>query len=254
MAGTAIQADFSDRVVLVTGAASGIGSAVAARFVAAGATVCGCDISKNGSAPGAALFGQVDVSDESSVATFVAQVVEKFGRIDTVVNVAGVGVQSDTFVATHDVSLPEWQKVIDVNLTGTFIVSRATLPELIKTKGSIVNIASVMGLVAGAGVIAYTSSKFGVVGLTKGMALDYARGGVRVNAVCPGFVNTPLVQHHLVQSGDADAEMANLNALHPVGRIGEPYEIADAVLWAASDSASFLTGAAIPVDGAYSAA
>jgi NAD(P)-dependent dehydrogenase (short-subunit alcohol dehydrogenase family) len=242
-----------ERVVIVSGAASGIGAAVAARFTRANAAVCGCDVKSADKPADFAHWGRVDITDEESISAFITKVSAKFGRVDTLVNVAGVGVQSDTFAKTHEVTLGEWEKVIGVNLTGTFLLSRATLPHLLQTKGSVVNIASVMGLVGATGAIAYVSSKFGVVGLTKGMALDYAKDGVRVNAICPGFVYTPMVQRHLVQSGDPAAELASLNQQHPLGRIAQPSEIAEAVFWVASDAASFVTGAAIPVDGGYSA-
>jgi NAD(P)-dependent dehydrogenase (short-subunit alcohol dehydrogenase family) len=250
MSGAETRADFTGRVVLVTGAASGIGAAVATRFIDAGASVAGCDIAGE-PLPGAALWASVDVSDQEQVDAFVARVVAELGRLDVVVNVAGVGIQSDTFVATHQVTLPQWQKVIDVNLTGSFLVAHAALPALIESRGTVVNIASVYGLAAAPGTIAYAASKHGVIGLTKGMALEYAKDGVRVNAICPGFVNTPMVQHHLVQAGDPEAELGRLNELHPMGRIAAPPEIADAVFWVASDSAGFVTGTAIPVDGGF---
>jgi len=249
MAGTRITADYSGEVVLVTGAASGIGAAVSARFIEAGATVAGSDIVAKPGADGFAHWAQVDVSKEAQVDAYVASVVAEFGTIDVVVNVAGVGVQSDTFVPAHEVTLAQWQKVIDVNLTGSFLIARAALPALLKAGGAVINIASVYGLAAAPGTIAYAASKHGVIGLTRGMAVEYAKLGVRVNAVCPGFVNTPLVQHHLVQSGDADAELGRLNELHPIGRIADPAEIADTVFWVASDSASFVTGSAVVVDG-----
>lgn len=254
MSGTAISADFTGKVVVVTGSASGIGAAIAARFIGAGATVCGIDRSPYSNPEGFALTSSVDVSDSADVDAHIAEVIKKFGHIDVLVNTAGVGVQAETFTRGHEVTQPEWQKVLDVNLTGSFNTARAALPALVESRGSIVNISSIMGLVGTVGALAYVASKAGVLGLTKGLALEYAPDGVRVNAVCPGFVDTPMVRRHLEQSGDPAAELAKLNATHPVGRIGQPSEIADAVLWLASDSASFVTGASIPVDGGFIAA
>lgn len=243
-----ITADFSGQVVVVTGAASGIGAATIRRFIEAGATAVGCDIAGE-QIEGSAGWGIVDVGDESSVGEFVERVRSEFGRIDVVVNVAGVGVQSDSFIRTHELTLPQWQRVIDVNLTGSFLMARAALPSLIETKGVLVNIASVYGLAAAPGTIAYASSKHGVIGLTRGIALEYALDGVRAVAVCPGFTRTPMVEHHMEQSGDPEGEMARVASLHPMGRLAEPSEIADAVFWAASDSAGFVTGSAVVVDG-----
>lgn len=245
-----VTADYSGKVVLVTGAGSGIGAATLKRFMEAGATSIGCDVNDNRIA-GSDFWGLVDVSDEGSVTQFVGDVRAKFGRIDVVVNVAGVGVQSDEFIRTHEVTLSQWQRVIDVNLTGSFLVSRAALPALVESRGVIVNIASVMGFAAAPGTIAYAASKHGVMGLTKGIALEYAADGVRAIAVCPGFTNTPMMEHHLEQSRDPAGELARVAALHPMGRLAEPSEVADAVFWAASSSASFVTGSAIIVDGGF---
>jgi NAD(P)-dependent dehydrogenase (short-subunit alcohol dehydrogenase family) len=249
-----LTADFSGVVVLVTGAASGIGAAIAKRFIEAHATVCGCDISAESTGPeGVATWGKVDVSSDASISSYVSKVAAEHGRIDVLVNAAGVGVQGNTFAPTHEVSTDGWQKVIDVNLTGAFLASRAALPELIKAKGSVVHVASIMSYVNAPGTVAYGSAKAGLLGLTRVMALEYAKQGVRVNSVCPGFVDTPMVRRHLEQSGDPAKELAALNSLHPIGRIGRPSEIADAVFWLASASASFVTGIGLQVDGGYAA-
>jgi dihydroanticapsin dehydrogenase len=249
-----VVADFSGMTIIVTGSSSGIGEAIVDKFLAAGAIVCGCDISPSSRVVERYFhFAGVDVSDEASMSVFVNKVIGAHGGIDVLVNSAGVGVQSGTFVPTHEVGLEEWQKVINVNLTGTFIASKFALPHLLESKGSIVNIASVMAHVSSPGTAAYTASKSALLGLTRVMALEYAAAGVRVNAICPGYVSTPMVQRHLMQSGNPEAELDALAALHPVGRIADASEVADAVVWVASGSASFVTGAAITVDGGYAA-
>jgi short chain dehydrogenase len=154
-----LTADFSGVVVLVTGAASGMGAGIARRFIEAHATVCGCDISAESTGPeGVATWGKVDVSSDASISSYVSKVAAEHGRIDVLVNVAGVGVQGNTFAATHEVSTDGWQKVIDVNLSGAFLASRAALPELIKAKGSVVHVASIMSYVNAPGTVAYGSA------------------------------------------------------------------------------------------------
>lgn len=244
-------ADFKEQVVVVTGAASGIGEAVAARFREAGATVCGCDVSIRPAADAGddfALWGTLDVRDESAVSDLFSRVVSELGGIDVLVNAAGVG---SAFVSNDELTLSEWDRVLGINLTGSWVTAHVALPALVKSRGAIVNISSVMGFSARSGTGAYAPSKAGVLGLTRVLALEYAPAGVRVNAICPGYVDTPLVAKRLSASPDGDAERASLEARHPLGRLGRPEEIADAVVWVASDSASFVTGASIPVDGGY---
>jgi meso-butanediol dehydrogenase/(S,S)-butanediol dehydrogenase/diacetyl reductase len=188
-----LTADLAGVVVAVTGAASGIGAAIAKRFTEAHAIVCGCDSSAESTGPeGVATWGKVDVSSDASNSSYVSKVAAEHGRIDVLVNAAGVGVQGNTFAPTHEVSTDGWQKVIDVNLTGAFLSSRAALPELIKAKGSVVHVASIMSYVNAPGTVDYGSAKAGLLGLTRVMALEYAKQGVRVNSVCPGFVDTPM--------------------------------------------------------------
>ena len=150
-------------------------------------------------------------------------------------------------------TVAQWQKVIDVNLTGSFLVSRASIAHLVVTGGNIVNLSSVFGLVGAPGTIAYTTSKHGIIGLSKGMALEYAPYGVRVNAVCPGYVSTPMVNDHLGKTADPEASLATITAQHPLGRIAEPREIAESILWVSSSAASFVTGTALTIDGGFTA-
>jgi NAD(P)-dependent dehydrogenase (short-subunit alcohol dehydrogenase family) len=245
------------RVALITGAASGLGAASARRFAEEGALLAGFDLNEADggdwaeAAAGAkdALFETGDVRDADRVAAFVATVRERFGRIDVLVNSAGVG--SGGYV--HLLEIEEWDRVIDVNLKGTFLFCRAVLPVMLERKrGSIVNVASVEGVEGMELTSVYNASKGGVVLLTKNMAIDYARQGVRVNCICPGFVETPLLQEVM-----GNPEMAAIREkvvdAHMLGRLGRPVEVANAALFLASDEASFVTGHSLVVDGGFTA-
>jgi NAD(P)-dependent dehydrogenase (short-subunit alcohol dehydrogenase family) len=187
----------------------------------------------------------VDVSDPDGVAAFVRLEASEFGGLDIAFNNAGVEVVA---TVTADCSDENWARTLAVNLTGTWLCMRAEIPHMLARGGSIINCASIAGLVGFAGLPAYTASKHGVVGLTKTAALDYAQQGIRVNAICPGVIRTPMVERFT--HGDPDQEAA-LVAGEPMGRMGEPEEIASAVVWLASDGASFVTGQAIAVDGGW---
>ena len=249
--------DLAGKVVLITGAASGIGAATFFKLRGLGATVEGCDLSvvplETESRFENVRMATVDIRDAEQVQRFVDSVIERHVRIDAVVNCAGVGVTSEQVPMTHETSREDWDRQIGVNLTGTYIVSRAALPALIVQGGAIVNISSIAGLVGIAGLSAYSASKAGVLGLTRTMALEYATSRVRVNAICPGFVDTPMVRSSLDRSDDPAAALRSAELLHPMGRLAQPSEIADVVAWLVSDSASFVTGAAIPVDGGFTA-
>jgi NAD(P)-dependent dehydrogenase (short-subunit alcohol dehydrogenase family) len=238
------------RVAYVTGAASGIGLACAARFASEGAIVVGADINTtDGWEPmtksaQAADFHVMDVRDEEAQHAVVADIVAKHGRIDAVVTAAGIA--GGGFV--HMMSLEDWQRVQDVNLTGTFLTAKAVLPTMIEQRsGSIITIASVEGLEGCEGGSTYNASKGGVVLLTKNLACDYGRAGIRANVICPGFIETPMF--HAVTDG---LEMTPLiKEQHKLGRFGQPEEIAGAAYFLASDDSSFITGVALPVDGGY---
>lgn len=247
----------ADRIALVTGSASGIGSACALRFAAEGAVIAGLDLAAEADerwretlrlAPGS-RFVRADVRDEASVAAAVAEVLGSYGRVDVVVNSAGVAGGGPV----HLLAIEEWERVLGVNLTGTFLVCKHVLPSMIeRRRGSIVNIASVEGLEGSEGGSAYNASKAGVVLLSRNMAMDYARVGVRVNAVCPGFVDTPMFHQVMDLPGLAPFRERVVEA-HQLGRTGTPEEIANAALFLASDEASFVTGHALVVDGGYTA-
>jgi len=245
------------KVAFITGAASGIGSACALRCAQEGARIAGfdqndaCDARWNDAArlaPGV-HFVTGDVRNEDSVAAALAAVQQRFGRIDVVVNSAGVAGGGPV----HLVPVEEWDRVVDINLKGTFLVCKHALARMLEQgSGSIINIASIEGLEASEGGSAYNASKAGVVMLTRNMAMDYARKGIRVNAVCPGFIETPMFSN-LFELPGLDAFRARIVDAHQMGRTGRPEEIANAVLFLASDEASFITGHALVVDGGFTA-
>ena len=233
-------ARFDGKVVLVTGAASGIGAATAALFAAEGAHVVGVDV--NGDGDGV-LKG--DVTDPASVAEFVGAAIEGHGGIDVLANVAGMV----RFAHVEQISLADWQQHLDVNLTGPFLVSQAALGTLIERRGCIVNVASIAGLKGQAYTAAYSASKGGLVLLTKSMALELAPRGVRVNAVCPSGVNTPLIAG-VAATIPADSEQQLMARLGSVLRgFVTPEEIAEAIAYLASDAARSITGTTLVVDG-----
>jgi NAD(P)-dependent dehydrogenase (short-subunit alcohol dehydrogenase family) len=245
--------DFGEQVALVTGAAAGIGRASALAFAAAGAKVVVADIDEAGGnetvalareAGGEARFVATDVATSASVQHMVDATIAAYGRLDFAHNNAGVA------AAQHDVGdLPEaeWDRVQGVMLRGVYLCMKYEIPHLLAEGGAIVNTASGAGLVGYPGQSPYVSSKHGVLGLTKSAALEYGHRGVRVNAVCPGTVLTPMVEAATQVPGLEE----QLVALHPIGRIGTPDEIAQAVLWLCSDGASFVLGHALAVDGGY---
>jgi len=244
--------DFRGRVAIVTGAAAGIGRASALGFARAGASVVVADIDVSAGEETAALardlgarasFVATDVASPASVDALLVRTIEEFGRLDFAHNNAGVA------GAMHDVGelpIEEWDRVTAVMYRGVYLCMHAEIPHLLAEGGAIVNTASGAGLVAYPGQAPYVSSKHGVIGLTKTAALEYGRRGVRVNAVCPGTVLTPMVQNVIDQGLEE-----HLVALHPIGRIGTAAEVANAVLWLCSDDASFVLGVALPVDGGY---
>jgi NAD(P)-dependent dehydrogenase (short-subunit alcohol dehydrogenase family) len=243
------------KIALVTGAAAGIGLATAEALGREGARVVLADVHDDaGKAAVAALAHQgheamyvhADVTDDGQVAALVAAAVEHFGGLDLAFNNAGI---SEPPAPLHAGSPDVWARTLAVNLTGVWSCMRHEIPAMLaRGGGAIVNTASVAGLVGVAGAAPYAASKHGVVGLTKAAALDYARQGIRVNAVCPGVTDTEMVQHYI--AGDEQTKAA-IQAMEPIGRIGRPEEIAAAVLWLLSDQMSYLTGQAVAVDGGF---
>jgi NAD(P)-dependent dehydrogenase (short-subunit alcohol dehydrogenase family) len=245
--------ELTGKIAIVTGASAGIGRAAAGALAAEGAAVVLADRDRErGEAVaqeirdkgGTALFVETDVSDDAQVAAMVARTVHEFGGLDLAFNNAGIeGVPAPTHKCTPD----NWQRTLAVNLTGVWSCMRHEIPAMLaRGDGAIVNCASVAGLVGFATSPAYVASKHGVVGLTKTAALEYAEQGIRVNAVCPGVIDTDMVARFTGREPEAEAAM---NAMEPVGRMGRPEEIADAVVWLCSRRASFVTGQAVAVDG-----
>lgn len=238
------------RVALVCGAASGIGAAVVRRFAAEGATLVACGVPTPASA-GLALDLAGDVTDEAQVQAVVAEAVARHGHIDVLVNAAGV-VASDSAAEIDDAV---WQRLHDVNLGGTMRTMRAVLPQMLaRGSGSIVNIASVAGFNAGAESASYASSKAGVIALSRSAAHAYGARGVRVNALCPGWVATPMAAREMEALAQAlgvsaDEARARTAARIALGRMAQAEEIAAVALFLASDDASFVTGAALVADG-----
>jgi len=246
---------FRERVVLITGGSRGIGLATARAFHDDGASVVLTSRHEGrGRSAEAALAGAVflptDVRDAAACDRAVAAARDRFGRLDVLVNNAGVIYRDRPVDALSEA---EWDETFDVNVKGAFLMSRAALPALRASRGSIVNIASYVALVGFAGAAAYAASKAALVNLTRSMALDHATEGIRVNAVCPGSVDTDMI--HAAWAARPDPEAARLAwaAKHPLGRIATADEVAAAVLFLASDDARFITGVALPVDGGITA-
>jgi NAD(P)-dependent dehydrogenase (short-subunit alcohol dehydrogenase family) len=247
--------EFSDKVALVTGAAGGIGEAIAVSFAQKGAKVVVADIDEeNGKsvvekiieADGEAIFLKADVADDQAVKQMVEETIAAFGRLDYAVNNAGIG---GAQANTGEYAIEDWLQVIDINLNGVFYCMRYEIPQMLDNGGgAIVNISSILGTDAFEKTSAYTASKHGVIGLTKTAALEYAQQGIRVNSVGPAFINTPMVTE-----GFDDEALEQIMALHAMGRLGEPQEVADMVTFLCSDKASFMTGGYYLVDGGYTA-
>jgi NAD(P)-dependent dehydrogenase (short-subunit alcohol dehydrogenase family) len=249
---------FSGKVALVTGAASGIGRACARLFAEQGASVIVSDVAAEGGeetvrlieeAGRKAAFIRADVSDAKEVEALVGEGVETFGRLDCAVNNAGI---EGVLAPTADYPEEAWNRVLAINLTGAFLCMKHVIPLMLEGGGgSIVNMASILGLVGFANAPAYTTAKHGLLDLTKVAALEYATLGIRVNALCPGFIETPMVMERGVEAGTHPEVYEQIAELHPIGRLGKSEEIAEAAVCLCSDAASFVTGHAMTADGGY---
>ncbi len=251
--------NLAGKTALVTGGGSGIGRAASLAYAREGARVVVADVNVEGGeetvlrikeAGGDAILVHADVSVPEDTQAMVAQAVEAFGSLDCAFNNAGISGGRDRRL-TADYLEEDWDRVIGINLKGVWLCMKAEIPQMLKQGGgAIVNTASVAGLVAISGTVAYIAAKHGVTGITKAAALEYAKSGIRVNAVCPGYIHTPMVQGIFDEIDGFEDRVASR---HPIGRLGEPSEIAEAVVWLSSDAASFVTGHNMPVDGGYTA-
>ena len=241
-----------DKVAVITGGSSGIGRAAALAFAAEGARVAiGARRTAEGEETarlvreqgGDAIFVQTDVRDSGQIERLVQTAVDRWGRLDSAFNNAGI--EGPLFIPTTNYSEEAWNEVIAVNLTGVFLAMKHEIPHILKQGGAIVNMSSIAGLVGGTFNAAYFASKHGVVGLTKAAAIEYAKSGLRVNAVCPAVIETDMANRAFSEMWDRVVDM------HPIGRVGTPQEVADVVVWLCSERASFITGHALPVDGGF---
>ena len=248
--------NFSGKVALVTGAASGIGRACAQAFAREGARVVVADVDVDRgaetvrliqAADGEGMFCRCDVSQPAEVEALFKTLLQAYGRLDYACNNAGIG---GTTALTADYPAEIWNRVLAINLTGAWLCMKYEIPQMLKQGGgSIVNMASILGTVGFAAASAYVTAKHGLIGLTKTAAIEYATQGIRVNAVCPGFIYTPMLeQAGMAEGTDLYATIANL---HPIKRLGKPEEVAQVVTWLCSEAASFITGDAVLVDGGY---
>lgn len=244
---------FQDKVAIVTGGSFGIGRASAIAFAKRGAKVVIADwmedhetlnaITSDG---GDAIFVKCDVSNDESVRTMVDKTIEQYGKLDYAFNNAGVeGISA----VTHECTNENWDKTISINLKGVWLCMKYEIPHMIKEgKGAIVNNASIAGLVGFVNIPAYVASKHGILGLTKNAALEYAKSGIRVNAVCPGVIKTAMIDRF---TGKDKLLEKQFESMEPVGRMGQPEEVAQAVIWLCSDAASFVTALPMVVDGGW---
>lgn len=244
---------FENKVAIVTGGSFGIGKATALAFSRRGAKVVIADLVEDDetynaivAGGGEAIFVKCDVSKATDVKKLVESTISRFGRLDYAFNNAGIeGISAPVQDCTED----NWDRTLGVNLKGIWLCMKYEIPEILKQgKGVIVNCASIAGLVGFPGLPAYVASKHGVIGLTKTSALECAKFGIRVNAVCPGAIKTPMIDRITESKKEAEEQFANME---PIGRLGNPDEVANAVIWLCSDEASFVTGHAMAVDGGW---
>lgn len=248
-----METQFKNKVAIVTGGSFGIGKATAIAFAKKGARVTIADLVEDAEVVNAikALGGEVnfikcDVSKTEDVKAMIEKTIATFGRLDYAFNNAGIEGSNGT---TQECTEENWDKTIAVNLKGIWLCMKYEIPEILKQgKGVIINCASVAGLIGFPGLPAYVASKHGVIGLTKTSALECAKLGIRVNAVCPGAIKTPMIDRI---TGNKKEVEEQFTGLEPIGRLGQPEEVANAVLWLCSDEASFVTGHAMAVDGGW---
>jgi len=250
-----VSIDLKGRVAIVTGGAMGIGEATARKLAKCGAAVAIFDLDRDaGTKTAAAIakdgaaasdFFPCNVGVSAQVSQSVDAVVSKFGGVDILVSNAGIQLYGDVVTTTEE----DWDRLMGINLKGCFLVSKFVVPHMLKRGGAIVIVGSVQSMTAIANSVAYVTSKHALLGLTRAMALDYARNGIRVNCVCPGAIDTPMLRWAASLSEDPESVMQTCDRMHAMGRIGKADEVADAIVYLASPMASFITGAALVVDG-----
>lgn len=243
-----------DKAAIVTGSSKGIGEGIARVFVREGARVAvTCrteeagkkitgDLLKIG---GKAIFIKTDVTKSDDIQDMIRKVVQEFGRLDILVNNAGYHLSKNAEKTSEE----EWEFIINTNLRSTFLCSKYAIPHLRKTRGTIINISSMVGLVGQPDAAAYSATKGGQIAMTKNMAIDFAPDGIRVNVICPGWIQTPLVEDWFSQQKDPEAARKYIYSQHPLGRIGTIEECGHAAAFLASEEASFITGSVITIDG-----
>ncbi len=249
----------SGKIALVTGSGAGIGRATATRFAAEGAKVVVSDVNETGGAEtvelirkdgGEAIFVKADISSAADVSALIAKTVETYGRLDCACNNAGI---EGKIAPLAEQDEADFDRVLTINAKGVFLCLKAELAQMASNGGgAIVNLASVAGLVGFPGLAPYVASKHAVNGLTKNAALEYGKHGIRVNSICPGGIDTRMLDSLAEQSTDgAQTSAEMMDPMHPIGRIGRPEEVAELIVWLCSPRASFMTGANVPVDGGY---
>ena len=250
-----MEKQFQEKVAIVTGGSFGIGRATAIAFADRGAKVAIVDCIEDNetlnhiqAAGGEAIFVKCDVSKDADVQAMIEKVMATYGRFDYAFNNAGIEGAS---APTHESTEENWERTIGVNLKGVWLCMKYEIQQMLKqSKGAIVNCASIAGLVGFQGLPVYVASKHGMIGLTKTAALEYAKSGIRVNAVCPGVIKTNMVDRITGREKEVEKQFEDME---PVGRMGQPEEVAEAVIWLCSDAASFVTGDAMAVDGGWTA-
>ncbi len=247
--------NLKNKVVIVTGGASGIGASTSIAFAKEGAVVVVADIQESKgkeivnqiqNEDGRAIYINCDVSSENDVKNLIYKTIEKFGRLDCAFNNAGIeGESAETISCSNE----NWNNIMNINLKGVWLCMKYQIPEMLKNGGgTIVNCSSIAGVVGFAGSPAYTASKHGVIGLTQSAALEFATKNIRINAICPGVIQTPMIERYT----HGEKEVANALILsEPIGRVGFPHEIAQAALWLCSEASSFVTGHPLVVDGGW---
>ncbi len=243
------------KVAIVTGAGSGIGEATALAFAKEGARVTVADVVDSAgnetveqirAAGGDAIYVHTDVTSASDIQGMVSATISNYGKLDVLFNNAGIAMR----LAVADLPEEDWDRCIDINLKGAYLGSKYAIPAMmVNDGGSIINTASIYGIVGGPNRAAYVASKGGIVNLTRGMALDYADSNIRVNCICPGYTDTPIIQNIV----ETPTKYQALVEQHPMGRLAKPLDIAYGALYLASDESAFVTGIALPIDGGYTA-